>query len=541
MARQSKKPDPALSWTYPDPGSGRARTVTFDVEFGLIGERAGHLLCAAKRANGTGRPSTIHHAVYAVKRIAASISKLPADENVQGWATAYENALRSDPSLEDSTRFTYCAVGLKILNATASTYGQKFRHRNPFERKDVSTKPLVHGTALDPLIAAARSDVLAITRALTKPDPAHQSFIDEARRLFAKGIPVRFEARGRRGPGDRLARVWYRATHLPLQDLTIHLYPSSDQLTPFLLLLSLSLAANPDSLSLLQRSGVTPIMHPSQGPLLELDMKKPRSGEIPQRLVRDAGTLSEGWLLRTVLKMTAPLLPIAQEENANYVFLCSSGNMKHPVQALRGGTRARAMQRYVKTHDLPKTTLKQLRAARLTDEWIRTRDPLRIWRMSGSASLGGAAAYVLNYESANADAVAIANIQRSIAADVPDASRELEAKTAGVLATHTCLNVFDTSKPKDRHGFCASFLWPFNDVHFILPLEPRPVAFLLRDYLTLCEAQKALPEERFNAVYAIKKRLIESEYLPLIDDDLKQQAMAIVATLPAQPSIGETL
>jgi hypothetical protein len=80
--------------------------------------------------------------------------------------------------------------------------------------------------------------------------------------------------------------------------------------------------------------------------------------------------------------------------------------------------------------------------------------------------------------------------------------------------SHGCFDPHDTTKGHDEQGFCASFLWSFNDRHFVFHFGLRPVAFLLRDYCALCEAQKRLPEARFEHVYAARKRKIERDVLP---------------------------
>jgi hypothetical protein len=134
----------------------------------------------------------------------------------------------------------------------------------------------------------------------------------------------------------------------------------------------------------------------------------------------------------------------------------------------------------------------------------------------------------------------IADVQRSIVS-----TRKLKDQGPGtgaaITASHTCRNVFDPEKPKDRHGFCASFLWPYNDVHFILQFEPRAVAFFLRDYEALCEAEKSLSPERFQKLYAAKKRLIELDYLPQIGEDLLREASELAAALPHHPVIVEMM
>jgi len=534
-----------LAWTFPDSGSGRLRTVDFTPETTLLGDDARTLVDAAWVICENAQPNTIRNCVYTIRRLVGVLAATSSRSGVvQEWATLYETALRDDPTITEGTRWTYFNTGSQIMAGVARTRDESFRGRNPFTSKSVSSEPLLHGDELAPLLAQARLDAMTTVNAIKAPPSTHQPFIAEARELLEVGtlvgycnakIGIRSKDRG-----DALARRWYKATELPLELLTIHVYPTPLQLLPFYVLLSFALASNPDSLSLLKQSEISDALHPMKGPIIQLDMKKPRAGEIPQRFIRDAGTLSEGWLLRHVIKFSESIVHLADESDKEYVFLCTSRNMKGRANAFRGGLRSKAMNSYLKIHDLPAITTKQLRAARLTDEWVRTRDPLRVWRLSGNASMAMAAEYVLNAESAAADAKSLADIQKTIASPPKAVKPEGKSARAGT-STHICLNVFEPSQPKDKHGFCASYLWPFNDVHFILPLEPRPVAYLLRDYAVLCEAEKSIAPDRFEKLYAAKKRLIETEYLPLVDDQLMAKAEAIAAMLPPSSALIETM
>jgi hypothetical protein len=103
--------------------------------------------------------------------------------------------------------------------------------------------------------------------------------------------------------------------------------------------------------------------------------------------------------------------------------------------------------------------------------------------------------------------------------------------------SHGCLDPHDATNGHDEQGFCACFLWPFNDRHFVFHFGPRPVAFLLRDYGALCEAQKRLPEARFEHVYAARKRKIERDILPEISDELHDEACEVMKTLPSPPAL----
>jgi len=343
--------------------------------------------------------------------------------------------------------------------------------------------------------------------------------------------------RNRNSEAVELARRWTRKTGLKLADLTVHLYPSAETLLPFLLLISFALAANPDSISLLKRSGVRRLEHPSSGPCLEISMDKPRSGEIPQALLKVRETLSEGALLQQVLAMTESLTQLADQDDRDYVFLAAT--RYGFVQAIRGRLRSDAMAKYLRTHNFPATTLKALRSARITDDWIARKDPLWIWRLHGGSSLAIVASYVIRGETESLDEKAMAQFQSTML-QVPTSGRKLE-KMAASTPSHTCADVFDSSKPRDANGFCVSYLWPYNDVHFMFNPDENSVVHLLRDYHVLCEAEKAISPARFAKLYAPKKKLIETEYLPLIDSELMERAERLVAAMPKLPPILEVL
>jgi hypothetical protein len=67
-----------------------------------------------------------------------------------------------------------------------------------------------------------------------------------------------------------------------------------------------------------------------------------------------------------------------------------------------------------------------------------------------------------------------------------------------------------------------------------MPRTPRNVAFLLRDYFALKEAQLKMPAAQF-AKYAPKLRYIERFYLPDISDELFSKAVKLIETLPKGP------
>lgn len=137
-------------------------------------------------ARSSGRTRT-HKLVEALPQasIATFVNLALATQSnkVEDWCDAFVQVLASEASLTDGSRWIYYNRARQILKEVARAYGQDFRRQNPFKRKAVSTAPLLHGTSLEPLIALARRDALAIANSFRAPDPAHREFIDQARTL----------------------------------------------------------------------------------------------------------------------------------------------------------------------------------------------------------------------------------------------------------------------------------------------------------------------------------------------------------------------
>lgn len=524
--------DGPLDWDYLVSTTGRWSTATFEQEQSLIGSRISILVKAAKRKTADGAVGTIQNTINVVRICATAIAKYAKrSTDPEEWADSLVRLLQENDDLSESSKWSYCNYGFGVLKEIARTEHTQFRRMNPFTRRIVSADPLMHGDELQPLIKRARQDVLKIVKAFRAPDPVHIPFIEEARSLAKGRLFIPGDVNGRPGSQMRLlAQRWFVKTRLSLRDLTMYLYPSAYHLMPFVIALSYPLAANPDALSSLRRSAIKPINHPTKGATLVLDLQKARGPVLPYQVV-DGGTLTNGWILRAVLDMTAYLIPLVKEDNADYLFLCATNQGN--VGPLMGQLRALNMKLYLRDCNLPHTTLKALRSARLTDEWIRTRDYGRVWRLGGQKSLSIAAAYALRKESELVDATSIADAQRGIIAKRSTESKRIDTKgVAASLPSHACADPHDKRKPKDHNGFCASLLWPFNDEHHVLLLEPKPVAYLIRDYQVLCDAEKALAPDRFAKHYLARKRLIETDYLPLIDDDLKRRALDLIRHLP---------
>lgn len=531
----------SLEWTYILPTTGRNVTSDFSAEYRDIGEPVRELLNAAKRRLAHKRPHSIRNAVTVLRdflHVASEFCKRRTDP--MELLKVYETALRDDESITEGSKWSYYNVMSGILKEFARVKLAAFHAQNPFVKNAFSQKPLLHGEELVPIIDQARRDAYTGVSAFRAPPVEYVPFIEEARLFLRNGVFIAGDVRIKSKPEVQLFERWHKATGLRLCDLTQYIYPSSNELLPLLLLLSFPLATNPDTISLLRLSGIVSLLHPNKGAGYQLSLDKPRSGEVPQIFVRESGTLSPGWLINAVKEMTASIRPFAREEHQDYLFLC--GTRYGNIGPLIGSLRYLAMRRYLDDRGFPSTTLKALRSARLTDEWIERRDPMRVWKLHGGSSFALVAPYVLRAESEATDDAVMADIQRSLERPKKGTADEKRAQTeSGVMPTHTCKNIFDRDKKKDEHGFCVSYLWPYNDEHFIFLLEPRPVALLLRDYGALCEAQKCMAQERFAKRYAAKKELLELEFLPLISDELLEEARKLIPELPPHPSIVSVL
>jgi len=177
-----------------------------------------------------------------------------------------------------------------------------------------------------------------------------------------------------------------------------------------------------------------------------------------------------------------------------------------------------------------------MRRARAVDDYDRHGNPYRTQKLLRHSNPGTTFEYLNSIVSVENDEIAIADAQKRVFA--VQHSLKTHEKESAQLPSHLCLDPRDASKPKDENGLCVSYMWPFNDIHFIFLLEPKPVAYFLRDYYALCEAEKILPHERFQKLYAAKKRKMEDDYLPLIDDVLFAEASALIPSLPPAPPTG---
>jgi hypothetical protein len=262
-------------------------------------------------------------------------------------------------------------------------------------------------------------------------------------------------------------------------------------------------------------------------------LEKPRAGSIEPYLLRSSATLSVSWLIRAVLDATQPIVEMALPEHREYAFL--AGTSMNNVRPLLGKLRTNGVRQFQIRMGLDPVTLPELRQSRGIAEYNRTKNVFRVKRLLNQASIKTTLGYLDEHLTSQTDGIAIAEVQQQM---LIAPAIEAQPRPNGVpasIGSHQCLNPHDPSQKHDENGFCASFLWPFNDRHFVFDFAARPVAFLLRDYKALCEAEKCLPTERFAKIYAARKRKIETDYLPRVNETLRRQALAIMKSLPPVP------
>jgi hypothetical protein len=526
----------SLEWSYIDPHSRRPTTALFTNEHTAAGSCVIAILNAAKRKAQDGAWATIHNSVSTVRRCAAAISAHGgADGSPEDWADALERLLRNS-AISERSRWSEYNRGAPLFKEVARLRRAPFRRNNPFRRGVRHRTDVQFGDELKPLLDRARRDALSIANAFRNPPLDHVPFIEEAREMLVDGLFIPGSVNGARDKVTvRLAERWRQKTGLTLRDLTMYLYPSTHHLIPFFILLTYALAGNVESVALMRRNAPISFVHPAYGPCFELRLDKPRAGEIAPYLVRDAGTLSVGWIIRTVLGMTDSLAQRTSDHNKNLVFLAATNHGN--VISFTGHARADAMTSYLSKHNIPATTLKSLRSARGIEEYNRTRDPFRVQRVLNHLDFTQTIEYLNTRETEGGDAVAIADVQRALLSRPNASVRVAKRENSTTLPSHECLKPRGGGMPPDASGLCTHLLWPFNDAHFVLQLEPRPIALLLRDYAGLCEAEKVLSRERFQARYGDLKRLIEDEYLPLVDDALRAEAQKLLPVLAPFPRV----
>jgi hypothetical protein len=442
----------------------KSKIARFDNEYALIGDNLIHILNAAKRVRSNMSAAAIENAVGAIRNLTRAMP--PRSTKVvtaESWGTALIEHLRTREDLAESTRASTFSHANTILVELARFRSERYRLRNPFSSKRVGAQTIMTPSQRAALIDAAKAKALDIESQFRNMPEEYRPFVEQARALVKSGVPLQ------RGAGcdprvDRLVKNFrYHTKRTNASPLYLYAYPKLDHLLPFLILITYALAGNIDSISLLRRDALAPYDHPDYGQCLKLELDKPRSGDDPlSYLVRDQGKLSVGWLVRTVLDMTAPLVQLAPQKLRNYAFIVATGQeVSVPLQF----TRHRALKRFLRDHGLEHALLNSLRVTRATEELQKSRDPFRVTRLLQHRSPTTTFGYLQAIEAALVDAETIADAQKDIRMFEPRkraAAQKPDGDTVH-LGSHTCSDPWHAAHGTDENGFCANLLWPFND------------------------------------------------------------------------------
>ncbi|HTU71572.1 MAG TPA: hypothetical protein VMF11_14815 [Candidatus Baltobacteraceae bacterium] len=532
----------STTWTYLSPRL-RQKTVSFAAEVSNAGAVAVQMLNAAKRLYNHSRPSTIENVVKIVRTLINAIARYaPPIPSILDCEEALVRELKTAASREGTSHNSY-KIAAAVLAEAARHHGIAFRARNPFRRVSTPIRTAPRDE-LRQLLICARNDAISYHRDFTDPSSwQHPSVVLAAREFASKSggtlprqdlaTPISIEYSKFLARAERETGVRYN-TRL----LSRYCYATYETLIPFYTLLIHKLAANVDAVALMGRDCMQEIDNPLLGRRFLVALPKGRSPGMPPYSVSDYGQLSVPWLIRALLALSEPLVPHAAPPYRQYLFLAYSrlGSVL-PLMTLRPSA---AFRHYKKSRGITSAiALNMLRPTRLVDEYERSLDPFRVRQIAQHRNLSDTMRYLDHSEAAATDELTIANAQSTILlgrtiTDKASGNRETRSATT---PSHVCLDPAASHDGHDANGLCANLLWPLNDRHFVMRLEPRSVAFLLRDYEALCEAQQRIPSERYRRLYLPKRRLIEAQYLPAIDAALLNAAQQIATTLPPPPRI----
>ena len=529
--------------------SNRTATRTFRDEHKLIGVRLVELLAAAKRNGLHKAPNTIAGLQDAVKSLARAIkAHAPHELDVSSWQAAHVAYLRSLRVSERTRRSTF-AKATPILAEVARSRRLGFTPSvNPFASDRVGDAPYVVQAILDGILKTAKADAVAIYNRFLSPPAQYLLYLDEARGIAAKnnGLLPRYQH-----PNPRLRTPLEtqtlsfvnraRSDGIDMGLLRTLVCPQAVDLVPFFLLMMYALAANVESLANLRCDAIRKYDNPLTGARLLITLDKPRAGgEIPPyQVAANGGTLTVSWLIDAVAHMTAFTRTHAPKGKAATLLFMFTGN--GTLLSFTSQLRFGALKRYLARRGHPHIAFNALRPTRLINDFRKHKDVDRARVLARQKSVATTLLYLDHSLAREEDEALIARAQGDVYAP-PEAPTTGSVPpvawrrgTPATLPTHTCANPEDPNLPHDSDGKCLNFMWPLNDRHFIMLLEPRPVAFLLRDYDALCEAQLRLPAARFEKSYGPKKRYIEDHYLPMLDDEIVGAAREVIPSLPRAP------
>lgn len=489
------------------------------------------------------KPHTILGLRQGILTIASALKRRPPrDETVKAWEASLLCYITA-ASYSERTKHSTFSKSTQVLAEVARFRREVYRRAiNPFSKKSTTGTPYVEPQVLERALSIARREALSVVQRFKNPPAEYKPFLAGLRDLanrrggYLPSLSTHLERR------PELARqthnVFQRALRKGISgpDLRRLVHPTLQDLLPFFILLLYAFAANVESVSHLRRDKIDRYMNPITGERMLITLDKPRAGgEIPPYQVGIGGTLSVSWLIESVTLLTERVAQNAPKQRRSYLFLALNQNR---VSMMTNPARNVVFRRWLKEHRLPDMLLSALRPTRAIEDYKKHRDADRSRALLRQKSISTTLLYLDHTIAHETDDQIIARAQASMLSGTPmnPSKRKDRSKGSGgvVLPTHRCADPENPHVPHDESGLCVNVIWPLNDRHFVMPLEPRPVAFLLRDYDALREAQLRLPAARF-ARYATKMLYIEKNYLPLIADELREAATLLIPTLPKAP------
>jgi hypothetical protein len=525
----------SLIWEHLSNTDFRATTTSFQIEHAAIGSSAVDLLNAAKRLWSSAPPATIENGISTLRKLSATIERTGlANAHPRLWLDAWEHHLIGLTTKANTKRTNFHRAYV-IIREALRLRGESFFRANPFahaaerENRDYEVDIFASGD-LDTAVQTARNRALEIMRDFEELPEPYWPFLTAMRRIaIANGGMLPFSSQSR-----ELARLTGRMSYNRLSpDRVVQvLSPGVRTLIPFIFLITYKLAANVSSVTSMRVDCMTAFENELTGLQQKVKLFKPRAGDISEYVVRDRGTLSVPWLIRSLLALTRMIRAAADRQHQMHLFLYRSA-ARQSVEAVSLHTVYSSFESF-KAMDCAGVdgTLKSLRSTRALAEYAKAPDPFRIKRILKHKHLSTTVRYLRNRIGVETDAAIIANVQRSIVA-ITESRGSSESAESTILASHACLKPDAVDHGHDESGFCAHLLWPLNSRHFWLSKEPRAVAFLLRHRDALRDAKLRLSAERFErASYAALLDLIERKHLPTVPADILAAAATIQAELP---------
>jgi hypothetical protein len=522
----------SLEWSYANPRLNRS-TIHFE-EYGNPAITV-EIVNAAKRLFMHSSPHTIEAAIDSARIMLAAIAAhANGSLSVAEWDAALVSALRRK-TVKASTRNSRYKICSLILREVARGRGQSIRLRNPF-RPDSTPVPLANATSVRRAVNLARRDVALLWSRFTADSSAEDWPIIERARAFARrngGVLPGFK---RQTPLSVEFNRWvhqlnyHRTQRVGRRVLAHYCYATSEALIPIIFLIVHRLAGNVESVVALRRDCLREMPDPIYGSRFLVTMEKRRANRDLHYRLLDSNRFSVPSLIRMALTLTEPLVPLATPEHRHLLFLAPS----HHRDVTSMHSIARMFPAYLAAAKIsPGFTLQSLRPTRIVKTYTDTGDPFRARHEAKHANLSQTMEYLRRHEVEQFDESIIADTQGEMFERKAshDASAPNELRDAS-LPSHTCLDPAHPEHAEIENGLCMNLLWPLNDRHFVMPLEPRPVAFLLRDYAALKEARRNIPADRFDALYRPKMLLIEQQYLPQLSSSLTDAATALISSLP---------